>query len=288
MFHYFYDQDKYPKVQGSISAQRLEKIINKYNIISAKEWMEKYETKSLKEDELFISLDDGLKEQLDIALPVLQKYNLTALWNINTNPTKGGIDNLDLYRYFRNYCFATVEEFYQQFFYTVSVGVTNCDNIDIGDYLCNSPFYSYDDKKFRYVRDVILGKDYNKVMDNMIQQYGLDPYMLDLWIGEKDIQQLSQTGHVIGLHTHNHPTNMDGLTKIEQYEELYLNKKILDKITNTNIIAAAYPCGKYNEDTIDVLIDLGVKYAFLCYENDYTKNCDRYTLGRLDCSNVKL
>ncbi len=90
---------------------------------------------------------------------------------------------------------------------------------------------------------------------------------------------------MMALHSHTHPSNIGELSIDAQLKEFVLNKEIIEYITNTATIAATYPCGRYSEDTIDVLIDLDVEYGFLCHEND---DSTRYTLGRLDCSNVQL
>ena len=64
MFHYFHDDIRYKKVQGSISGIQLEKIITStdYNVLSAV-WIESLINNKLKENDVCLSFDDGLKEQ---------------------------------------------------------------------------------------------------------------------------------------------------------------------------------------------------------------------------------
>ena len=51
----------------------------------------------------------------------------------------------------------------------------------------------------------------------------------ELSITKKDIKILKLKNHIIGLHSHTHPTNIEKFNFKSQYNEYYLNKKILQK-----------------------------------------------------------
>ena len=44
-----------------------------------------------------------------------------------------------------------------------------------------------------------------------------------------DIKKISNKGHIIGLHSHSHPTRIDKLDYKSQYIEYTKSKKILEK-----------------------------------------------------------
>ena len=113
MFHHFFDK-KHVRGQGSISEHQFEKIIQHYgkNILSADNWFNKAKSNSLDDKDVCLTFDDTLLCQYDIALPVLQKYNLTAFWFINSSVLTGEIGNLEVYRKFRTVCFSGIEDFY--------------------------------------------------------------------------------------------------------------------------------------------------------------------------------
>jgi len=291
MFHYFHDDITYLKCQGSLSEQDLEKIIttSKYKIISVDEWFNKYETNRLSSNEVFLSFDDGLKEQIKIALPVLERHNLKGLYAINTKAILSGRDKLELYRHFRNNYFKDVNDFYVKFFDAITktkwVDTYNriCTELNFEEYLQEYSFYTYDDRKFRYFRDQILKEDYDEVMDLLILNSDLDPDNLDLWFSLQDIRMISKNGHQIALHTHTHPYNFDKLSEETQYQELSLNKIILQDIISKFVNIVSYPCGRYNEDTIKVLGKLNIDYAVLSAPSN---NSERYRLGRIDCADI--
>ena len=79
-FHHFHD-DKHYKGQGSISQKEFERIliyIGVNRILSPEEWLHKLENKSLKKNDVCLTFDDGLRCQMDIALPVLESHNIKA------------------------------------------------------------------------------------------------------------------------------------------------------------------------------------------------------------------
>lgn len=292
MFHYFHDNEKYKKVQGSISAEELENLItkSKYKVISADIWIKKYLESDLKENEVCLSFDDGLKEQMEIALPILEKYNLKGIFNINTKPILKGYDELELYRYYRNYFFDNIDEFYNHFFDVLKIKLDNYEKInketDFNNYLVNSKFYTYNDRKFRYFRDEILKDKYHDIMDTLIGDLknSIETKKF-IWMTKEDIKSLSEKGHLVGLHTHNHPTTLNYYSYTEQKEEFSENKKILEEITGETIKISAYPCGKYNNDTLKLMKELNILIGMIatCSENEFGK----LAIKREDIANIK-
>jgi len=95
MFHHFHD-DKHVNGQGAISAQQLEHIIEHYGnrLLSANEWFSKAKANCLDERDVCLTFDDALLCQYDIAVPVLEKHNLTAFWFVYSSVLGGGLKNL--------------------------------------------------------------------------------------------------------------------------------------------------------------------------------------------------
>ena len=50
-----------------------------------------------------------------------------------------------------------------------------------------------------------------------------------LYINEKDLKKISKKNHIIGLHSHSHPTKIANLSYNKQKDEFKTNKKILTK-----------------------------------------------------------
>ncbi len=69
VFHHFHDEGIHARSQGSISKDEFYKLINfigKKNILDADVFFEKFKQNKLKENELCLTFDDGIKWQIDI------------------------------------------------------------------------------------------------------------------------------------------------------------------------------------------------------------------------------
>ena len=182
------------------------------------------------------------------------------------------MEKLEIYRYFRFKFFNDINKFYYVFFSYVdrygkrlSLDITQREiDLQCKNYLHQFTFYSFEDRKFRLLRDEVLSiEQYNFLMDKMMEDYGVDVSGLDfLWMNREDILDLSRNGNIIGLHSHSHPTAVAKLSYDEQMNEYRNNKDIIENITNKAVFSASYPCNSYNEDSEKIFSDLGITLAF--------------------------
>ena len=117
-FHHFHDNLIHPKGQGTISQNEFVDIINfigKKNIIDANIFFEKFKNKELKENDVCLTFDDGIKSQIDVALPVLEQMKIKSFFFIHTSIFEDKSNNLELFRWFRLNSFEDINEFYEDF-----------------------------------------------------------------------------------------------------------------------------------------------------------------------------
>lgn len=215
-----------------------------------------------------ITFDDGLKCQYDIALPVLKKHNLTAFWFIYTLPVSNNKPvKLELYRHFRSTKFKNIDDFYSAFREHLlsskyrKLVQKNLQLFDAKTHLREYPFYTENDKEFRFIRDEILGrKKYEEIMDELVAEN--TPSLHTIWMDKKDISLLTKENHVIGLHSHTHPTSIATLPEKEQRKEYILNFKNLKNLTGDEIKTVSHPCGSYSDKTLKILQKLNIKIGF--------------------------
>lgn len=272
MFHHFYDE-KHVKGQGAISADQFSKIITEYgrgHILPAQEWLERANTNSLKENDLCLTFDDALLGQYEVALPVMTDYNLTAFWFVYSSVITGNVEMLEVYRKFRTVFFDNIDDFYKAFFASLSRSEYK-ETVESAladmphDYLNEHPFYTADDRKFRYVRNEILGAQaYDKAMQHMMVEYNINisEFAADLWMSTEHIKDLHSKGHVIGLHSHSHPNTLATLPVEEQEREYRLNYDILHDLLSERPTTVSHPCGSYNQATLTILDKLGILLGF--------------------------
>ena len=274
MFHHFHDDGIHTKGQGSISKDdfyKLIKFIGKKNILDADIFFEKLKKNNLKENEVCLTFDDGIKCQIDVALPVLEDLKIKSFFFVYTSIFEGKPDNLEIFRYFRMNYFKSINDFYINFYKALNKDHNNFfkqNQTKIKDAKIKFPHYSIEDIKFRLVRDILLKKtDYEKTMFLMMSEKKFEPktFYSNLFFNSEDLKNLNKLGHLVGLHSHNHPMLLETLSYEEQkqeYKQCISNiSKILGKSQN-EIKWMSHPCGSYDNNTLQILKELGIELGF--------------------------
>lgn len=272
MFHHFHNED-FPKVQGSISGKELTEIIDfigRERILRAEEWVEKFQQKSLSKKHVCLTFDDGHLSQYEVALPILESFDLTGFWFVYSSVFKGIKEKLEIYRFFRTTQFKNIDEFYVQFFRRLfnspfaKIIKKSLERFDSNSYLKNHPFYTENDRKFRFIRDEILQQEeYFSIMDEMILYFNFNENEITskLWMNENQLKILKKKKHIIGLHSYSHPMKMSGLSIEDQREEYTQNYNHLKELVG-DIITMSHPSNSYNDDTLNISHELGIKLGF--------------------------
>ena len=286
MFHHFHDSTKHCAGQGSLSVDAFYDILveyeKKWNILSAEEYLHKSNTNTLQQKDVCITLDDGLKCQFDIALPVLESKKINAFWFVYSSPLTKKVERIELYRYFRSFYYPDVNDFYNAFYQELAKTefhnevVEQTKHTNFNQHLSDWTFYSLEDRKFRYIRDIVLTPNrYYEILDRMISANNINENALHdvLWMNESNIKTLLSKNQFIGLHSHTHPTSLKELSFEMQKEEYKKNYSILKEIQGHPILAMSHPCNSYNNNTLQILDELGIKLGFRSNwtQNQYSK-----------------
>ncbi len=273
MFHHFHGGG-HVSSQGSISADELDEMIEfvgPERILGAQEWLDKLRRDVLGPDDVCLTFDDALRCQFDIAVPVLEARKLTGFWFVYSSIFEGNLEMLEIYRHYRSTHFETMDDFYEAFdresakseFYPVIE--REMSGFDRREYLRDSPFYTDSDRRFRFVRDKILGSEaYHAIMDQMVERAGYDYEELGskLWLDDSCLNHLQQSGHVVGLHSYRHPTNLVALSVGEQTGEYRKNFEHLQRVSGDAPTTMSHPCNSYSETTLEILRSLGIELGF--------------------------
>ncbi len=272
MFHHFHS-DVHPVGQGSISGDEFRSMIEFYgrdNFLCASEWFDRALAGTLAPNHVCLTFDDNLQCQYDVALPVMREFGLTGFWFVYTSVLHGVQEPLEIFRTFRS-TYKAIDEFYNDFFESVSVGEfgdlvqEKLDGFDPGAYLVDFPFYSDSDRRFRFVRDEVLGKEaYDAAMYALMESKGfdVDSVAQGLWMDRDQLKELHDEGHIVGLHSYTHPTRLGELSRNDQMGEYQANFDDLVTVLGEKPVAMSHPCNSYNADTFGVLRDLGIQLGF--------------------------
>ena len=273
MFHHFHS-DKHLPSQGSLSASNFIDIINwlnkNYNLLDACEYQTKLKNKTLLNNDICLSFDDALKCQYDIAVPIINELGIKAFFFVYSSVFNDKTDLLEVYRYFRTSSYSYLDKFYSDFFEIVkeknvkeySKKLSKFSSLN---YLSEFPFYSQNDRWFRYLRDQYLTNiEYQEIMSTLMLRKGFDITLAKniLWMTEQDLLEISNKGHIIGLHSYSHPTQISKLEKSDQELEYKKNYEHLKKIIKKPITSMSHPCGSYNNDTLNILKSMKIEIGF--------------------------
>lgn len=296
MFHHFHNHIHEP-AQGSLNENEFRKMIiwlsKRYTILNANEYQSKFELNTLSENEICFSFDDALKCQYDVAVPVMKDLGINAFFFVYSNIFSNNPDYLEIFRLFRTTCFKNIYDFYDKFF-----NLVNQKNPNLYmkqklvfkkiKYLSDFPFYSCDDKWFRYLRDQFLSKkEYKEIMMYLMNQkkFNIENAKKNLWMSENDLIKIQELGHVLGLHSYSHPTKISELTKSEQASEFKRNYDHLSKIATNTIKVMSHPCGDYNKDTLNILESMNISIGFRS-NMSIKKINSKFEIPREDHSNI--
>ncbi|MBT5299758.1 MAG: polysaccharide deacetylase family protein [Rhodospirillaceae bacterium] len=273
MFHHFHGEGYAPS-QGSISSDDLHRLLDYIGvdkILPADEFERRAISKQLAPADLCLTFDDCLRCQFDIALPILESAGLTAFWFLHTAVFDGNPELTEIYREFRHHYFRSIDDFYDAFETALhsspyaAEAAAKLVGFEPDEYLKGFSFYSTRDRWFHYVRDQVLRRErYTTFMDQMIVDHGMDvdQYLGEIWMDPAQIKHLHQRGHVVGLHSHTHPTRLAHLPAEEQKLEYHKNAEWLRQISGSNAQSMSHPCNSYDGNTLNILETMGVKIGF--------------------------
>lgn len=275
MFHHFYNDKQHPYIQGAVTATDFRETLTGLagvKVWPAKEWLQRYEVGELTPLDACVTFDDSLRCQYDIALPVLEELGLTAFWFVYSSVFENVRESFEIYRFFRNIAYNTVEEYYHEFFSELELS-TNDDrdwsaiiaSPEACNHLIEHDFYSRLDRQFRYLRDwVLTPPEFEKIMYKLMARKDFDPAAWGerMWMDDDCLRDLDRRGHVIGLHSYSHPVNFRRLDISHQVKEYFCNARHLDGVLGYVPNVMAHPSNSYSDTTLQILKGFGIMYGF--------------------------
>jgi len=249
-YHNFSKYNNYKIKRGNILetgyADNFEKQIRFYkkhfNFCCPEEF---FEGKCAKGINVFITFDDGYKDNYDIALPILKKYKAAVVFFITTNFI--GSNNW---------------LWHDQVRYLVAIGKINVDEAEYQLKRMNQDFPV--DGAFKNKVETLFQKAPRRLMMN--------------W-GE--VKQLASNGFLIGAHTANHKV-LSSLDKNEQQDEIERSLNAINQNLSIQSVHFAFPNGLYNQSTLDTLSSNKIKYAYTTISGfNQTKNNSKMRLKRI-------
>jgi len=223
---------------------------NNFEIISVSEAFEKISSnEKLDKKYITISFDDGFKNNLTTALPLLEQYNIPTTFFISsicTDPTAS--------KYLWSETIAALKYFYKD--EPIKIQAHTFINL-------------VDQQTETYLPNYIKALSYEKrdeILEMIENKYDLKTKIMSLpeevWklLNKEELIKLSQSKIVtIGSHGHRH-FNLGEISPDAAREELIKSKEILEATIRKKITSIAYPDGSYNKMVKNIAESIGYKY----------------------------
>lgn len=272
MFHRFHADGSGHPLQGSLASADFEKIllfVGLDNILGPDKWVSRLQTGNLGPSDLCLTFDDGLRTQIQYALPVLEKYGLGAFWFVCSTVFEGGTVRSEIHSHAAAHM-GGMEVLAKTMLKQCPAGLRSQLNTpEFSRYQRKMmdlfPFYTQEDCQFRFLRNGDQHKAiFEELMDQVMAQHGIDALEIggQLWMDREHLKYLASAGHWVGLHSYNHPYAMDALSYTEQNSEYQRNYDHLANLTGNLPRSMSHPLNACNSDTLSILASLGIECGF--------------------------
>ncbi len=237
------------------------------------------------DNHFLVTFDDGLKEQFEYALPILDELKIPALFFINSiNHMEKKVSLVHKIHLVRSVISSEI-------IYKELVGNTN-RKLSQQEIKQAHQFYRFDNPQsaeLKYLSNVLL--DYaiqEKFINTIFTQHFDEKEVLEsLYMNTDEIQQLIQRGF-IGSHTHAHLPLGIYEEQIILYE-LETTKKYLEHLGGESINCVAYPYGTKEaatEEVGELAQQVGYKIGFTTKPGLNNESDNPLLLNRFDCNDL--
>jgi peptidoglycan/xylan/chitin deacetylase (PgdA/CDA1 family) len=215
-----------------------------------------------------VTLDDGYLNNLEVALPILDRYQIPATVFVATAFSDG--DNMwndriiDLLAAIKAHAIDLEP---------VGLGRCTLGNVATRRLLANQII-----NRLKY----LAVEERSKKVDDLYAANGAISETRKMLYPE-EVARLSRAGIEIGGHTHNHPI-LKGMTPGQQHGEIGRNKALLEQWTGKPVLGFAYPNGRFGKDmdgeNLAVIRELGFRYAVSTDAGFTAPDSNRFALRR--------
>lgn len=284
----------YPSIFGLTPVafqKQLEALKEIGDFVSSQELISNFtEILSDKKNYFLVTFDDGLREQFELAKPVLEELKIPAIFFVNTiNFKEREISLVHKIHLLRSHIPSKkvlsniFEEFGDQ-----GLELTESEKSKAVEH------YNYDNKDSAYLKYILNFKlsfqDQQRVIDRLFHQnFESEKIASDLYMSQEQLKELANLGW-LGSHSHSHRPL--GLLKVQEIEqELSDSKQYLESITGEIIHNLSYPYGSPEacaSPVSSIAKETGYKLGFTMERGINMLGQDPLLLKRFDCNDLPL
>lgn len=290
-YHYIrpHFEAKYPSIFGitpAVFENQLKVLKNEGDFIHPKDLVADFHSiVSSKANYHFITFDDGLKEQWDYALPILDSLNIPAIFFANSI-------NFDEEKVTTVHKIHLLRSILAPHFIVEKLSESDSNALSSEEKTRAQTIYRYDDSEsaaLKYLLNFKMSfKEQEVFIDDLFQSHYDEKSVLEsLYMSKENLKQLAQNGY-LGSHTHHHyPIGL--LPKEAMEFELEHSKNYLETLTQTKIEMVSYPYGSpeaCTEEVATLAKNCGYQLGFTTQRGSNVGTENRLLLNRFDCNDL--
>jgi peptidoglycan/xylan/chitin deacetylase (PgdA/CDA1 family) len=295
MYHYIRSSDennlKYLNFLDIKEFQKqLDYFDNNFSFVTEKEFKNFVNGKlNMDSSKVLLTFDDGIKDHYKYVFPILKERNIFGIFFI---PSYQLFNNklLDVHRIHFLRGFYGSEDLWNK----IKRHISDKDmrillNEKKNKNLYNNQILTENDWMLKTFLNYIVSEEDKKILlDELMLSFNEEEIHKHYYMTLHEIKEISKNGFWIGGHSNTHKI-LANLKYLDQYEEIEKSLLIVKMFTKkSNPIGFSYPYGldkTYNEDTIEILKNNNVKYAFV-FDNNLGEEdvSDKFRLSRVDCN----
>ena len=283
MYHYVRPSISNNGIRGitpEFFRQQIRLLKKNFKIISFSEML----SSSNAEQTCVLSFDDGIKDAVDYALPILKEEGVKAIFflpmSIINQKTIINVQkrHLLLAKIGTDKMIMELNNELPNIFKIKADKIFQADYLD--DLLTSSMKWMLDFGDVS-IMDAALSTVFKNNFNNEEEIFD------ELYLSNSDILKLLDSGMEVGCHGYHH-TQLGIMSGEEQYIELQLASRAIKKIQKKAPLYLSYPLGSYNPITLRVAHELGFTAGVTIKKHKNLEDVPLLELGRYDCIDPQL
>lgn len=261
----------WPPMKPELFERIIATLTKNYTVVPLEQYLDDTAAFASKKKIATVLFDDGYKDNIEIAAPILSKYKCPASFYVVTDC----IDrNIPTWTYILDDRFSkTIKEkieldfdFVPEKYKVVILGNSSTNKKEIKPWL----------KK-------LSNRQRQLVLENILQQCDDVVLPQNKMMNWKEVKQLADGGFIVGSHSHTHPMLASLQNENEIKEELTVSSKKIKTELGFFPATISYPIGSFDERVTKLANETGYKYGLAVEQQFYqsSKN-DLYEIPRVE------
>lgn len=244
-------------------------LANVFNVLPLEEALARLSAGTLPSRAVCITFDDGYRDNIEVACPILQHHGLPATFFVASGFLGGG-------RMFHDTVIEAVRRF-------------PSSNVDLTPLGLGWRNISGNESRTTVVDELVKAIKYLPFEDRIeftdrLASMADAPLPTDLMMTPEQVRQLHKLGMSIGGHTHDHPILAKVSTEIA-WSQIQKNRELLTSLLGQAPVLFAYPNGKpmkdYNEEHVRLVKQAGYAGAVSVAFGAATQKSDPFEVPRI-------